>query len=69
LILIVKYIINEINNSFKLREQWNIKAILKYEKFSKLLSRLNSDSILEFALKVNNKQFITDKREIKTIFT
>jgi transposase len=62
-----KYIIDEINNSPVLRKRWNIKSILDYGKFSKLLSRLSSDSILEFVLKVSNKQFIKGKRGRKTI--
>ena len=62
-----KYVVDEINNSFKLREQWGIKSILDYKKFSKLLSRLDSDSILEFVLKVSNKRFIKCKRGRKTI--
>jgi acetyl-CoA carboxylase beta subunit len=50
-----KYVVNEINNSLELREQWRVKAILDYGKFSKLLSRVSSDQILEFVLKFINK--------------
>jgi len=57
-----KYVVNEINNSFELREKFGIKSILDYQKFSKNLSEVESDKILEFVLKTINKQFIKSKR-------
>jgi len=62
-----KYIVDEINKSPDLQERWNIKTILDYQKFSKLLSMCDSNSILDFVLKVSNKQFIKGKRGRKTI--
>jgi len=63
----IKYVVNEINNSPELREQWNIKSILDYNKFSNLISSLDSSQILEFVLKLINKQFPNPVRGRRTI--
>jgi hypothetical protein len=63
----IKYVVNEINNSPKLREKWNIKSILDYNKFSNLMSSVDSSQILEFVLKLINKQFPKPKRGRRTI--
>ena len=63
----IKYVVNEINNSPKLREQWRIKSILDYNKLSEAFSEWDSEQILEFVLKIINKQFIKSKRGKRTI--
>jgi hypothetical protein len=61
------YVVNQVNNSSKLRKIWRIKSVLDYNKISKLLSMLDSNQIQEFVLKLINKQFIKGVRGRKTI--
>lgn len=63
----IKYVVDEVNNSFELRKYWGFKYRLDYNNLSKLLSKFNSNQLLEFVLKFINKQFIPSKRGKKTI--
>jgi hypothetical protein len=62
-----KYVVNEINNSSELRNQWGIKSVLDYNEFSKHLSKIESTQIIEFVLKILNKHFKKGKRGKKTV--
>ena len=62
----IKYIVNEINNSPELRKQWNIKSILDYNKISNLISSLNTVQLMEFVIKLINKQFLKGIRGRRT---
>ena len=63
----VKYVADEVNNSPELRKYWGFKYMLNYNILSKLLSKFDSNQLLESVLKFINKQFIPGKRGRRTI--
>jgi len=61
------YIVNELNNSDKLRKNFGFKSKLNYYQIAEVWSRFDDTQILEFVLKISNKEFKNVKRGIKKI--
>jgi len=61
------YIVNELNNSDKLRKDFGFKSKLNYFQIAEVFSRFDDIQVLEFVLKVLNKQFKNNKRGIRKI--
>ena len=61
------YIVNELNNSDKLRKDFGFESKLNYFQIAEVFSRFDDAQVLEFVLKLSNKQFKNDKHGIKKI--
>jgi len=53
----IKYVVNELNNSVKLRKAFKFRSTLNYLELSEVFSRFTEFQILEFVLKRLNKEF------------
>ena len=53
----IKYVVNELNNSVKLRKAFKFRSTLNYLELSEVFSRFTELQILEFVLKRLNKEF------------
>ena len=58
----IKYVVNELNNSAKLRKAFRFKSTLNYLELSEVFSRFNELQVLEFVLKRLNKEFKKNTR-------
>ncbi|WP_321421793.1 transposase [uncultured Methanobacterium sp.] len=58
----IKYVVNELNNSEKLRKAFRFRSTLNYLELSEVFSRFNELQVLEFVLKRSNKEFKKNTR-------
>jgi len=63
----IKYVVNELNNSIKLRKDFNFRSTLNYAELSEVFSRFDEYQVLEFVLKRLNKEFKDNKRQNRKI--
>jgi len=61
------YIVSELNNSDKLRKDFGFTTKLNYFQIGEVWSRFSDEQVLEFVLKLSNKQFKNKKRGPKKI--
>jgi len=61
------YIVNELNNSDKLRKDFGFQSKLNYFQIAEVFSRFDDTQVLEFVIKLSNKQFKNGKRGIRKI--
>jgi len=63
----IKYVVNELNNSKKLRKTFKFKSTLNYLELSEVFSRFTELQVLEFVLKRLNKEFKKNIRRNRKI--
>lgn len=63
----IKYVVNELNNSEKLRKDFNFRSTLNYAELSEVFSRFDEYQVLEFVLKRLNKEFKDNRRQNRKI--